>query len=176
MFAKIHHIVSKGEFSGCEVTTKFNGQSYFAALTFQQPLTNDTSVFDDKADSEAAQRIVSLRSALAQPIVVKVATPDDIEQAVIDALDALEDALIDGHSQLATMDIAETIKAATSTVKASEKKAPEKKNDSKAKAKNATAAPRTTETTPPSSASDDVSNTATSDSANGDLFDDFDTL
>lgn len=175
MFTKIHRIVAQGQFSGCEVTTKYNGQSYFAALTFQQSLSNDMRVFDDKADSEAAQRIVSLRSALAQPIVVQVASPDDIEQAVIDALDALEGALVEGHSQLATMDIAESIKAATTNVKASEKKAPEKKSDSKAKAKTATATPRTTET-PPSSASDDVSNTATSDSANGDLFDEFDSL
>lgn len=176
MFTKIHRIVAQGQFSGCEVTTKYNGQSYFAALTFQQPLSNDMSVFDDKADSEAAQRIVSLRSALAQPIVVQVASPDDIEQAVIDALDALEGALVEGHSQLATMDIAETIKAAITNVKASEKKKTEKKADSKSKAKTPTAKPSTTEQAPPSSASNEVSNTATSDSANGDLFDDFDTL
>lgn len=173
MFTKIHRIVAQGQFSGCEVTTKYNGQSYFAALTFQQPLSNDMSVFDDKADSEAAQRIVSLRSALAQPIVVQVASPDDIEQAVIDALDALEGALVEGHSQLATMDIAESIKAATSNVKASEKKKPEKKSSEKPKDASKPTSTAKTETV---DSTNTVTDRATSDSANGDLFDEFDSL
>lgn len=121
MFTKIHEIIQKGQFTGCEITTKINSTNMVAIVTFLQPLSNDMTLFnneDKKQKNDKTQDILNLRAALALPIVVSVSDVDTLETAITDKLIGLESTLVDGNSHLVGLDVEASIKGALAATQA----------------------------------------------------------